>query len=401
MEPPRDSVELTVSRLDGDPSLAPPPGERGPRHWGRVSLTLLSLLGLALVVGGGYAITHQVDRPSPPAATPNTTLVNVSGYAGANVTDTTIAVNGRNFPPNYAITFTPTLGKTTFRFTAPAFQPLTCVLTILSAYNINQTTSIQGDNCAMQSGGDSRGNQTLTVLAIFTPSLLLDRAAVATVTSLVADATPTLATTLTVPTGQWYASAYDGSNAVPRQATQPLTATFAHGVIISGYQNSLFATALPPTDHVWLLAVAYTDHWTFATAAGVVMGDAIEPDVGGVSTLALRYSTTGAFTLASDITAALPSLSHYSFSLCTDGFIGALQVSFGQATIADKQLAGCELAISLTNPAPGTTVDPATDPTAGRFLARFGVWLAINGPARQAAPSLPVAPAAEVQTIGG
>ena len=369
----------------------------------RVAQALALLVVMALVAG---LVVHSLPvapgrsqagmaTPTPVPLGPILLLSNVS-YG-------TVTLNGAPLAGSPPLIATFRRGLNTITLTAPPFRPRTCHV---------QWPGRQTDGgCDLpQTGGASRsvgGRPVSAVLIVVLPFGLGDLPDAAQALAAATDALQSAPPQTSVPAGEYIATGQDANGAVISRSTDvPLRAELLAAATTLGYVGDVFcgdtgcAPGVPLGNTTgqpeWLVTADVTIRWQFSSGSGVVASSAPWSTQLPASLL-LTYDAQQGWSVDQSGTQQLAG-----FGLPAALAQTVCNVDISVLSSAAQQQGDTVLTPVSQNPLEGCAFDlqSAQGASAGRFVWRFGVLLAAEGPAHALLPALPIAPASALAAVG-
>jgi hypothetical protein len=325
----------------------------------------------------------------------------------SNVSYGTVLLNERPLAGSLPLVVTFRHGPNTITMTAPPFRPRTCHVQWPGRQNDGGCDFPTTVGLPHTVGGRPVA-PVLTVVLPFTledlPSAVQTQA-LAAATDVLQSAPPQTS----VSAGEYIATGQDASGAVISQHTGvPLHAELLAVATILGSVGDAFcadpgcvplsnaATGPGGGQPEWVAAADVRLHWQFTSRSSVV-ADSASWDTQLPASLLLAYDAQQGWTVdqrGSQQLAGFDLAAGLAQTVCNVD-VSELSTAAQQqgdtllSAVHDSRVEGCEFALQT---AQGTN--------AGHFIWRFGVLLAVDGPAHALLPALPVAPASELAAVG-
>jgi len=373
-----------------------------------VALLIVIAVGAGLVVHSlpGAPGRSQAGTATPPPD-PQGPILLLS-----NVSTGTVTLNGAPLTGSPPLSVTFRRGLNTITLTAPPFRPRTCHVQWPGRQNDGGCDFPPAGGWLHASVG---GRPVVPMLVVVLPFDLEDLPSVAQTQALanITDALQSAPPRTRVPAGEYIATGQDASGGIVSQRTDaPVQAALLVTATSFGYlpypPPDLFCadpgcssagdapTGQRGTLPEWVGLAEVTVRWQFSSSAGLVARSAPLPTEQPMPLL-LTYDAQQGWTLDQAATQHLAGLelpAALARTVCSAvktvlNPVAQQQGAIFLTPLHDNGLQGCELGLQTPQGA-----------NAGRFVWRFGVLLAADGPAHALLPALPVAPASELAAVG-
>jgi hypothetical protein len=367
----------------------------------RLALRLALALALLLIVGVFLrsASAHLTSGSAAPTALPLASIVLLS-----NVSYGTVTLNGRRLagPPPLVMTFR--AGVNDAALTAPPFGTETCQIDWPSG-------NVREGPCDTDRSGRTYTIYGRTVVSALDVTLTLTGANMkpemyAAAMATIGAAVSAVHLDTTVPAGTYIATGREASGQIMfTRTTTPLAADLSFMLDTSGpptpgcppfcYARLTPDVASRLVGQVVAADVSVAAQWSFASGGTAVARSAMYP--ASAVTIALVYDSVVGWQVSPTATQAINGVTlsaGLALTMCAAGADAlsalALRAGVGLVQSHDHGIEGCELDLLAGNGTLQATI-----------IWRFGVLLAADAGAQQLAPSLPVAPPAEITAISG
>lgn len=405
---PGDDLHIAIADLreSGDGTGSRPSAPPPRTMLGRLAARVAPLLALALIVGVLLRISASSASTSPTPATATPAPLPLGPVVlRSNVSYGRITLNGRQLSGSPPLVATFRTGTNALTLSAPPFLPQTCRIMWPGAQVRSGECDTDRSGLTYIINGQSVKSVLVVTIEVTQDALPADlqASALAAVTQgISAVRLPT-----TVPAGQYIATGRDrtGQITVLRSAA-PLHAEIlfqlstadpsAPGGICSRYCGTWIdpETALQIVGQIWAIEVEIASlQWRFTASTGGTSTSAVYPALSSIN-LALTYDGRVGWQVSQDATQVVNGFSlsaGLAANICDAGS-QELEPLVPQGDyvveVRADDIEGCEIQLQAPD---GTNQ--------GSFVWRFGVLLAADARAHHLAPTLPVAPPAEIAAV--
>lgn len=390
--------------IDQEPARSRPPTRR--KRSIQIGLMLVTLLVVAVTFHS--VILPSNSTPSVPTDVSQRIILSTTALITSNINFGTVTIDDQQQHGTLPLFFVPHNSTYTITIYAPPFQPKAC--TITSSGGTPQSTS--GRDCQIIHSSQSITANGITATPLFTIEIDF------TTTDLPPDQQSQINTmlahsvttqqTATIPSGSYIATSLNANNTITSQqftttlqATATLAASTNVGMIPFPCSELICQAGVTPegvfatlTSMVWLINVPVALDWRFVRPDGHILGDVSFPAADVAPTL-LAYMPNVGWSLLSQAVYGPSNLENMMSNLnCETG-----------ERVLQQQLRTTNINLNLSGPPKGIEgcqiIAQTNSTSQGNFLWRFGVLLAVDMPARNLLPNLPIAPQGEIAAVQG